>query len=80
MQAHFNPYTIIQMNDEIDGVEKLKLHLRANGLNPADFVFTKFNYLPRWLEDSFSLGYQKSALQLGKGIIITLASRDWQME
>ena len=71
------PYAFIQMSGEgIDGVERLKLRILQNQGDPSQFVFKEHVGLPGHLVDSFSQGFEESAMRLGRGVVVTEAMPD----
>lgn len=70
------PYAFIQYeSDSYDGVDRVSRLIIKHGLDPEDFYFSEFDYLPNWLEDSFSTGFAEGAARLGERIKVTVARR-----
>jgi len=64
------PYAFIQFeSDSYDGTERVSHIIFKDGFDPEDFYFQEFDYLPNWLEDSFSTGFA------GGRIKVTVARR-----
>ena len=71
------PYAFIQIAGEnIDGVERLTFRILQDSGDPTQFVFKEHLGLPGHLADSFSRGFEESAMRLGRSVVVTEATRD----